>query len=93
MGRTEAVELLIAHGASANAALNTRDTALHLAVKSTHTASVQALLAAGAEVYTPGSNGRSALCMAAATGHMPTIECLLQHRWLGAAAAADDMVR
>ena len=42
---------------------------------------------------TPAAGGRSALCMAAAEGHMPTIECLLQHCLHDTASGADHVAR
>jgi hypothetical protein len=85
--------MLIAHGADLDAALDTKDTPLHLAVKGKHIETLEELLSRSAAVHASGSADRSPLHMAAATGHMPTIECLLQHSWLDTSAAAGDMAR
>lgn len=62
-------------------------------MKGKHIETLEELLSRGAAVHASGSADCSPLHMAAATGHMPTIECLLQHSWLDTSAAAGDMAR
>lgn len=83
LGCTDNIQLLLAHGASVHAALEgTRDTPLDLAVEGKHMPAIDLLLGAGAEV------SHRTLSVAAATGHIPIVERLLQHGWFSATAAA-----
>lgn len=93
-GCSDVVRLLLSHGAPVGATLMaTLDPPLHLAVKRKDTATIQLLLAAGAAVDATGADGRSVLCMAALTGDLPTVECLLQRPFFNTAAATEAKAR
>jgi len=76
-GRTDVAELLLAHGADANARSTSRSIALHWAASEGHRDVVRLLLDAGADVRAGNENGWTPLHAAARAGHQHVARLLL----------------
>lgn len=77
-GQADCVTMLLAAGASIEAATHTEGrTALHLAAAAGDAASLQALLTAGANVAAADGHGCTALHLAASKGHAACLRLLL----------------
>ncbi len=80
-GHKEAVELLVARGASVNFVPKSRfaNTALDAAVAADHLEVVKALLAAGGDVNVRSAGGYATLHKAVLNGNLPMAELLVAH--------------
>jgi ankyrin repeat protein len=80
-GNAAVIDQLLKGGANPSAAVRAGETPLMLAARTGITEAVKALLTAGAEIDAKETwNGQTALMWAAAAGHGPVVQLLIEHR-------------
>src|SRR5207248_2610405 len=77
-GRTEAVQLLLKHGANVSHRSNHGKTALHRACEGGYLDTVKALLAHGATITAKDDDGDNPLHIAVRENHIDIVSCLLE---------------
>jgi len=76
-GDTEAIRVLLAHGADKYARCDSQFTPLHWAAREGQTDAARLLVEAGTNIEVPGFMGETPLLVAAKQGHMDTVQELL----------------